>query len=210
MRLGIDPLVKRCGINPALRSLVLPIMMSKLNLNPEWIRVSITNFFDISIIPAGLNPIEANKPSALPMINTSVLETINCNIFVCSFMFATIWKFSFVLLKQMTNLNVSITMRYNKVTNYSIFNHMKKKWWNPRNEWGRVRYTRIVPLSLNTLMFYLPYSGRPRRVACDGLGTVACRRHRRLNRLRDGNCRSTDRKGRHHGRRRQWDGLRES
>jgi hypothetical protein len=35
MRLGINPLVKRCGINLTLRSLILPIMMSKLNLNPE-------------------------------------------------------------------------------------------------------------------------------------------------------------------------------
>jgi hypothetical protein len=34
-RLEINPLVKRCGINPALRSLVLPIIMSKLILIPN-------------------------------------------------------------------------------------------------------------------------------------------------------------------------------
>jgi hypothetical protein len=34
-RLGIDPLVKRCGINPALWFLVMLIMMSKLILEPE-------------------------------------------------------------------------------------------------------------------------------------------------------------------------------
>jgi hypothetical protein len=63
MRLRINPLVKRCGINPALRSLVLPIKMSKLNLNPARIRVSIIIFFDISIISTELNPMEANNPS---------------------------------------------------------------------------------------------------------------------------------------------------
>jgi hypothetical protein len=36
-RLEINPLVKRCGINPALRSLVLPITMSKLILDLERI-----------------------------------------------------------------------------------------------------------------------------------------------------------------------------
>jgi phage baseplate assembly protein gpV len=34
-RLGINPLVKRCGINPALWFLVVLIMMSKLVLKPE-------------------------------------------------------------------------------------------------------------------------------------------------------------------------------
>jgi hypothetical protein len=34
-RLGINPLVKRCGINPALWFLVMLIMMSKLVLEPE-------------------------------------------------------------------------------------------------------------------------------------------------------------------------------
>jgi hypothetical protein len=34
-RLGINPLVKRCGTNPALRSLVLPIMIGKLIFDPE-------------------------------------------------------------------------------------------------------------------------------------------------------------------------------
>jgi hypothetical protein len=34
-RLGINPLVKRCGINPALWFLVLLIIMSKLVLEPE-------------------------------------------------------------------------------------------------------------------------------------------------------------------------------
>jgi hypothetical protein len=34
-RLGINPLVKRCGINPALWFLVILIMMSKLVLKPE-------------------------------------------------------------------------------------------------------------------------------------------------------------------------------
>jgi hypothetical protein len=34
-RLGINPLVKRCGINPALWFLVMLIMMSKLVLGPE-------------------------------------------------------------------------------------------------------------------------------------------------------------------------------
>jgi hypothetical protein len=34
-RLGINPLVKRCGINPALWFLVVLIMMSKLVLEPE-------------------------------------------------------------------------------------------------------------------------------------------------------------------------------
>jgi hypothetical protein len=34
-RLGIDPLVKRCGINLALWFLVMLIMMSKLVLEPE-------------------------------------------------------------------------------------------------------------------------------------------------------------------------------
>jgi hypothetical protein len=33
--LGINPLVKRCGINQALWFLVILIMMSKLILNPE-------------------------------------------------------------------------------------------------------------------------------------------------------------------------------
>jgi hypothetical protein len=37
MRLGINPLVKRCGINPALWSLILLIVMSNLNLDPEGI-----------------------------------------------------------------------------------------------------------------------------------------------------------------------------
>jgi hypothetical protein len=35
MRLGINPLVKRCGITPALWFLVVLIMMSKLVLEPE-------------------------------------------------------------------------------------------------------------------------------------------------------------------------------
>jgi hypothetical protein len=34
-RLGINPLVKRCGINPALWFLVVLIRMSKLVLEPE-------------------------------------------------------------------------------------------------------------------------------------------------------------------------------
>jgi hypothetical protein len=34
-RLGINPLVKRCGINPAIWFLVMLIMMSKLVLEPE-------------------------------------------------------------------------------------------------------------------------------------------------------------------------------
>jgi hypothetical protein len=34
-RLGINLLFKRCGINPALRFLVLPITMTKLILDPE-------------------------------------------------------------------------------------------------------------------------------------------------------------------------------
>jgi hypothetical protein len=34
-RLGINPLVKRCGINPALWFLVVFIMMSKLVPEPE-------------------------------------------------------------------------------------------------------------------------------------------------------------------------------
>jgi hypothetical protein len=34
-RLGINPLVKRCGINPALWFLVMLIMMSKLVLEPK-------------------------------------------------------------------------------------------------------------------------------------------------------------------------------
>jgi hypothetical protein len=34
-RLGINPLVQRCGINPALWFLVVLIMMSKLVLEPE-------------------------------------------------------------------------------------------------------------------------------------------------------------------------------
>jgi hypothetical protein len=34
-RLGITPLVKMCGINSALRSFVLNIMISKLVLDPE-------------------------------------------------------------------------------------------------------------------------------------------------------------------------------
>jgi hypothetical protein len=34
-RHGINPLVKRCGINPALWFLVVLIMMSKLVLEPE-------------------------------------------------------------------------------------------------------------------------------------------------------------------------------
>jgi hypothetical protein len=34
-RLGINPLVKRCGINPALWFLVVLIMMGKLVLEPE-------------------------------------------------------------------------------------------------------------------------------------------------------------------------------
>jgi hypothetical protein len=34
-RLRINPLVKRCGINPALWFLVVLIMMSKLVLEPE-------------------------------------------------------------------------------------------------------------------------------------------------------------------------------
>jgi hypothetical protein len=34
-RLGINPLVKRCGINPALWFLVVFIMMGKLVLEPE-------------------------------------------------------------------------------------------------------------------------------------------------------------------------------
>jgi hypothetical protein len=34
-RLGINPLVKRCGINPALRFLVVLIMMSKLVLESK-------------------------------------------------------------------------------------------------------------------------------------------------------------------------------
>jgi hypothetical protein len=33
--LGINPLVKRCGFNPALWFLVILIMMSKLVLDPE-------------------------------------------------------------------------------------------------------------------------------------------------------------------------------
>jgi hypothetical protein len=38
------PNLFRVGINLALRALVLPIMMSKLNLDPEWIWISILNF----------------------------------------------------------------------------------------------------------------------------------------------------------------------
>jgi hypothetical protein len=34
-RLGINPLVKRCGINPALWFLVVLIIMGKLVLEPE-------------------------------------------------------------------------------------------------------------------------------------------------------------------------------
>jgi hypothetical protein len=34
-RLRTNSLVNRCGINPSVRSLVLPIMMSKLILDPE-------------------------------------------------------------------------------------------------------------------------------------------------------------------------------
>jgi hypothetical protein len=34
-RLGINPLVKRCGTNPALWSLILPIMIGKLIFDPE-------------------------------------------------------------------------------------------------------------------------------------------------------------------------------
>jgi hypothetical protein len=34
-RLGTNPLIKRCGINPALWFLVILIMMSKLVLEPE-------------------------------------------------------------------------------------------------------------------------------------------------------------------------------
>jgi hypothetical protein len=34
-RLGINPLVKRCGTNLALRSLVLPIMIGKLIFDPQ-------------------------------------------------------------------------------------------------------------------------------------------------------------------------------
>jgi hypothetical protein len=61
-RLGINPLVKRCGFNPALRSLLLPIMMSKIKsrsgINPSLHH----NFLDVSIISTGLNMMEANKP----------------------------------------------------------------------------------------------------------------------------------------------------
>jgi hypothetical protein len=61
-RLGINPLVKRCGFNLALRSLLLPIMMSKIKsrsgINPSLHQ----NFLDVSIILTGLNPMEANKP----------------------------------------------------------------------------------------------------------------------------------------------------
>jgi hypothetical protein len=34
-RLGINPIVKRCGTNPALRYLVLPIIIGKLIFDPE-------------------------------------------------------------------------------------------------------------------------------------------------------------------------------
>jgi hypothetical protein len=43
MKLGINPLVKRREINPALRSLVLPIMMSK------------ASFVSIGLIPTGID-----------------------------------------------------------------------------------------------------------------------------------------------------------
>jgi hypothetical protein len=65
-RLGINPLVKRCGTNPSLRSLVLP----GINLS------SYHNFLHTFIIPAGLSPTEANKPSAVWSAGRSVLAVV--------------------------------------------------------------------------------------------------------------------------------------
>jgi hypothetical protein len=62
-RPGINPLVKRCGINPALQYLVLPTVMSKLIVDPKRIWVSI--IFFLSNNPTRLNLMEANKPLGL-------------------------------------------------------------------------------------------------------------------------------------------------